>query len=270
MYKHFEGFRDLFECTWDGIRIAEFKAPKAGYEEELCLMLREEGFVAEVSNFGHGLQMWLQIVWFLARTDWQSIVILDEPDVYMHPQQQRRMIQLLRRRFKQCILSTHAPGILEDCHENEILCLHRKFARSSCEIDSSKYEQILEAVAEKPQNNSPNTKDAEIALEVVVYEYGSLRVTNHLGDCVINIPAKKCLAYEPLSDVQVDDEVESEDLGTKESVSIARLHQLHIVATSPDDVEIYIDGNVLDINEFVDGDSSHAEFYVNPVAILDE
>ena len=50
-------------------------------------MLREDG-CAEVADFGHGVQMWLQITWFLSRIDQNSIVVLDEPDAYLHPDQQ--------------------------------------------------------------------------------------------------------------------------------------------------------------------------------------
>jgi hypothetical protein len=45
-----------------------------------------EGYVfdgADGSQMGHGLQMWLQTMWFLARVGYAACAILDEPDVYM-------------------------------------------------------------------------------------------------------------------------------------------------------------------------------------------
>ena len=68
-YSAFEVFCDLFHQTWQRVRVSSFDNPKADHEDELSLLLSEDGFVAEAADFGHGMQMWLQIVWFLARTN---------------------------------------------------------------------------------------------------------------------------------------------------------------------------------------------------------
>ena len=258
MYDHFQDFSDLFQSTWDSIRVAEFDDPKAAYEDELFLMLREEGFVAEVSNFGHGLQMWLQIVWFLARTDSQSIVIMDEPDVYMHPQQQGRMIELLRGRFKQCILSTHAPGILDHCEEAEILRLHRKLELSSCELDSETYESLLLRTTEV-------SKDAPVAeciqdsveMKFVVYEYGSLRVTDSIGKELVNVVAKK----KPGENESSDDEEETpSDFGSKGTLLVGTNERLKFEVGHPDDVSIYFDGETIVLEDYLIAGEDVARF----------
>ena len=259
MHEHFEDFCDLFQRTWDSIRVAEFDAPEAKHEDELALMLREEGFVAEVSNFGHGLQMWLQIVWFLARTDSQSIVILDEPDVYMHPQQQRRMIELLRGRFQQCILSTHAPGILEQCQEAEILRLHRKLEMSSCELDSEAYESLLQRAADvsKAASIGEAAQDS-IEMKFVVYECGSLKVTDSTGKRLVNVVAKKkSNETEPSCD---DEKQEPEDFGFKDTLWVGANERLEFDVEHPDDVNIYLDGEVIVLEDFLVAGKDVAKF----------
>jgi len=262
MYDHFEDFSDLFQRTWDSIRVAEFNDSTAGYEDELFLMLREEGFVAEVSNFGHGLQMWLQIVWFLARTDSESIVILDEPDVYMHPQQQRRMIELLRGRFKQCILSTHAPGILDHCQESEILRLHRKLELSSCELDSETYDSLLRQATEASKAVSvAEANQDSVELKFVVYECGSLRVTDSNGKELVNVAAKKNPDQNESSfDDDDDAEVEPEDYGFKDALTVDAIERLEFEIEHPDDVSIYLDGEAIVLEDYMVAGEDVARF----------
>jgi predicted ATPase len=52
--------------------------------------------------------------------------MLDEPDVYMHPDLQRRLIRFLRARFPQTIITTHAVEMLAEVDPKEILVIDRK------------------------------------------------------------------------------------------------------------------------------------------------
>ncbi len=79
---------------------------------------------------GHGLQMWLQIVWFLARAPRNATVVLDEPDVYMHPDLQRRLLTLVRSRFSQLLIATHSLEIIADVDPRAILAVDRRFPES--------------------------------------------------------------------------------------------------------------------------------------------
>jgi predicted ATP-dependent endonuclease of OLD family len=70
---------------------------------------------------GHGLQMWLQTMWFLSRCDDNSTVILDEPDVYMHADLQRRLIRFIKGKYKQIIIATHSVEIMAEVEPENIL-----------------------------------------------------------------------------------------------------------------------------------------------------
>jgi hypothetical protein len=132
----YESFGRLVHESWPSISLDEFVSPDAIHGEELALFIREQGFVAEVSNFGHGLQMWLQIVWFLTRTNTENIVVLDEPDVYMHPSLQEKLVTLVSGKFSQCIISTHAPSIVAAVSNRSIVEVDRSKDRSECGIQS--------------------------------------------------------------------------------------------------------------------------------------
>jgi hypothetical protein len=129
--EHAATFASIAEETWPGLQIRELPNEDAPLGARLELHVRDEDFVGEVSLMGHGLQMWLQIVWFLARTPPDAVVVLDEPDVYMHPDLQRRLLSLVRTRFRQLLIATHSIEIIADVDPQTILSVDRRQAEST-------------------------------------------------------------------------------------------------------------------------------------------
>jgi len=126
----FPDFKSLAESTWPGLRVhdVEQKSTKGGIA--LSILVRDGNFVAEAGWMGHGLQMWLQTIWFVSRTPKIATVVLDEPDVYMHPDLQRKLFRLLRSRFCQCIVATHSVEIMAEADPSEILIVDKSQRRS--------------------------------------------------------------------------------------------------------------------------------------------
>jgi hypothetical protein len=126
----FADFKALAEETWNGLRIDPIQQAATKEGTLLSLPVRDGDFVAEVGWMGHGLQMWLQTIWFLSRTPADSTVVLDEPDVYMHPDLQRKLFRLARARFRQCIVATHSVEIMAETDPGNILIIDKKVRRS--------------------------------------------------------------------------------------------------------------------------------------------
>lgn len=125
-YKKFE---ELIDETWGGIKIqALYKADSMG--SAIILQLRDKDFVSEIFNMGHGVQMWLQTMWFITLAGDDSIVVLDEPDVYMHADLQRRLIRLLKNRYNQTVIATHSIEIMSEVQPENILIINRKRTES--------------------------------------------------------------------------------------------------------------------------------------------
>ena len=99
---------EMLVATWDGVKIEYFEQGKVGEGTPLALIIRNDDFAAEIGEMGHGLQMWVQIMWFLTLAKSADIVVLDEPDVYMHADLQRKLIRLLKGKYKQTIVATHS------------------------------------------------------------------------------------------------------------------------------------------------------------------
>lgn len=117
----FPTFREFAESTWDGLQI---KSVELSYSDEgqiIHFFVRVFDFEAEISWMGHGLQMWVQTMWFISQCSRNSIVILDEPDVYMHADLQRRLVRLVSPMFSQLIIATHSLEIIEEVSSDNII-----------------------------------------------------------------------------------------------------------------------------------------------------
>jgi len=241
-YDCFDAFRDLFQQTWERVRISSFDDPNSEYEEELSLLLSEDGFVAEACDFGHGLQMWLQIVWFLSRSKSNSIVVLDEPDVYMHPEQQSKMIDILRGRFHQCILSTHAPTIIDNCDNSELLRVHRSLPRSMRNVGQEVYEQEVAHVLAEERHKALQLHEADIVndirqvaptvemtIKVVLFDDAKLVAKNEDDELLFKVPS-------PGRGGQC----------TEEFLLPACNMNVHV--SCPEDAELYINGKIVDFD----------------------
>ena len=94
----------------------------------LSFIIRIDSFSAEIAWMGHGLQMWLQTMWFISQCPNNAIVVLDEPDVYMHADLQRKLLRLVNPMFSQLIVATHSLEIIEevtpDCIIPQCCTLH--------------------------------------------------------------------------------------------------------------------------------------------------
>lgn len=123
----FNHFKRVVAENWPGIKIGDL------YNEnnELYLQLKEGDFTAEISWMGDGIQLWIQAMWFLSRVDKNSIVILDEPDVYMHSELQKRLVKMLTNNYKQVILTTHSIKIMSLVNPQNILSIDRKKSNSN-------------------------------------------------------------------------------------------------------------------------------------------
>lgn len=142
--EYFDQFARLAAETWEHLQIRGLEG--GGREQDLCLFVRDGPFVAEVAWVGHGLQAWLQTIWFLARTDSKSTVILDEPDVYLHADLQRKLIRLLKRRFPQVIVATHSIEIMADVEPENILIIDKDARSSRFATSLPVVQQVIEKV----------------------------------------------------------------------------------------------------------------------------
>lgn len=110
----FPAFKELVESTWEELQVNPVELSFEDDGRILQFYVRVRAFEAELGWMGHGLQMWIQTMWFISQCPNNAIVVLDEPDVYMHADLQRRLVRLITPMFSQLIIATHSLEIIEE------------------------------------------------------------------------------------------------------------------------------------------------------------
>jgi hypothetical protein len=139
----YEEFKSVAEENWSGLQIRSLDVEGSAPDSRIYLQVRNEDFVGEVGLMGHGLQMWLQTIWFLSRARGSHTVIHDEPDVYMHPDLQRRLVRYLGTRFQQIVIATHSVEIMSEVQAENILIVNRRNRRSAFATDLEAVQRLL-------------------------------------------------------------------------------------------------------------------------------
>lgn len=144
LYKkeHYQIFQDLAQTTWPGLRITDLWYD-AG-ENKINLMVFDAGYAAEIGLMGSGLQMWLQVIWFISKCPTEGTIVLDEPDVYMHPDLQRKVLRVVQKRFHQIVIATHSVEIISDVEPYQIVTVDKKNRRMRYATDNKAVQRIVD------------------------------------------------------------------------------------------------------------------------------
>lgn len=132
------------EDAWPGIRVIELNDDRGLPGDPLSLLVRDGNFTGEVGWMGHGLQMWLQMMWYLTLAEGDTTVILDEPDVYMHPDLQRGLLRMLRGRHPQVIVATHSVEIISETRPAEIVMVDRNRPKSRFATSAQAVQRVVD------------------------------------------------------------------------------------------------------------------------------
>jgi len=120
----FESFADLVARTWPGMSIS---APEYSYATgELMMFCLEERMTREIYWVGFGFQIWCQLLTHLSRANESSIVVVDEPEVYLHPDVQRQLLGIIREIGADVLLATHSSEIIAEADPAEIVMADKR------------------------------------------------------------------------------------------------------------------------------------------------
>lgn len=125
--EEFQHLQEMISATWNRMKIEDvFKDAN----NNVFLNLRDGDYVTEIFFMGHGIQMWLQTLWFIVSSPKESIIVLDEPDVYMHADLQRKLVRMLKGNYAQIIIATHSVEIMSEVFPENILIINRDYSES--------------------------------------------------------------------------------------------------------------------------------------------
>ena len=139
---NFSEFRKRIESAWPGITIEEPEI-LADTPPTLRMFFKEGRYPREIQWSGYGFQIWLQIQTHLSRRTENSILVLDEPDIYLHPDLQHTLYHDLHQNFKQYVVATHATEIVNEANSNEIIVVDPKNSRGKRVTTDGQYSAML-------------------------------------------------------------------------------------------------------------------------------
>lgn len=130
--EEFEQYRQLVRRRAPEIELRSLDLRMAPGGMQLDLFYEDEGHRVpkEICWAGDGLQVWLQVLYQINRLRDVDVLILDEPDIYLHADLQRRLVQILEELDAQTILASHSPEVLGEAHTENVLWVDKSRRRA--------------------------------------------------------------------------------------------------------------------------------------------
>ena len=122
----FEKFRGLIKSTWPGMDIQPPEIDRSYEKPVLHMFCPEERYPREIFWAGFGFQVWCQMLTFIVRMKESSLLIIDEPDIYLHSDLQRQLLELLRQVPADILIATHSTEILTEVEPNDLLVINKR------------------------------------------------------------------------------------------------------------------------------------------------
>jgi AAA domain, putative AbiEii toxin, Type IV TA system len=163
----------------------------------LDLFYREVGSRTEKELFwaGDGIQVWLQLLLHLFRQEDVECVILDEPDLYLHADLQRRLVRLLDSLPSQTITATHSAEILAEAQPREIMWVDKSRRKAVSAPSEAALEGLSGAIGSQFNLRLAKALKAKVVLFVegqdmkvlrdVAKTVGATSVANEIGLAVV-------------------------------------------------------------------------------------
>ena len=118
----FEAFRQQVIDTWPGMDIYP---PETTPDRILSMFCLEDRITRELYWTGFGFQVWCQLLSHIFRSQNRSMLIIDEPDIYLHANPQRQLLSILKASGLDVFMATHSSEIIAEADANDILIIDK-------------------------------------------------------------------------------------------------------------------------------------------------
>lgn len=141
----FSEFSELIRKTWPGMEVSR-PARAGGFSDELVMVCEESGIPRELFWSGFGFQVWCQLLTHIVRSSSQTLLIVDEPEIYLHPEIQRQLLNILRRAGPDIVIATHSTEIMSEADPSEILLVDKTKKSAPRLRDIGEVQKALELI----------------------------------------------------------------------------------------------------------------------------
>ena len=120
----FSAFAELISKTWPGM---ELQPPErtALLTNSLQMFCKENRIPRELYWAGFGFQVWCQLITHLYSARNDALLIIDEPEIYLHPDVQRQLLSILRDLGPDILIATHSTEVMTEADPSEIILIDK-------------------------------------------------------------------------------------------------------------------------------------------------
>lgn len=141
----FEHFAMLIADTWPGMEVQPpERAPSA--PNQLLMFCLENRMTRELYWSGFGFQVWCQLLTHVIRSQNATLFIVDEPDIYLHPDAQRQLVSILRESESDVLIATHSAEIIGEADPAEIAVIDKQRRSAQRLRNVAGVQEILDAI----------------------------------------------------------------------------------------------------------------------------
>ena len=126
----FGSFRRRLQETWPGMDILKPEPVLSPKKTMLHMFCTEDRITREIGWIGFGFQVWCQMLTHLVTSQQSSIFLIDEPDIYLHSDLQRRLLALLADLGPDILLATHSTEIISEAEAEWIVLIDKTKSRA--------------------------------------------------------------------------------------------------------------------------------------------
>lgn len=138
----FDEFSALVRTTWPDMDIV--KPERLG--DVVGMFCLEKRISRELYWAGFGFQIWLQLLTHISRSANSNLIVVDEPEIYLHPDIQRQLLGILRDCGPDVLLATHSTEIMSEADPSEIVMIDKKKKRAERLKDAEGVQIALDSI----------------------------------------------------------------------------------------------------------------------------
>lgn len=164
--KDFNEVRKIVNSSWSDIELLKYDIDYSN--NKIDCYYKEKRFTREISWAGQGLQIWFQIITHLVRLRNTSILILDEPEINLHPEKQNDLIRIIKEYYDgSVIIATHSVELINNVDVSHIINVQKN--QKEPVIKSTENRKYLELVRTQIGSNFNLTASQFEPVDIVIF-----------------------------------------------------------------------------------------------------
>lgn len=117
--------KEIIKKSWKGIELLDLEVDSL--TNKIHCYYKENGVDREIGWSGQGLQVWFQAIVHIVRLRDSAILILDEPEINLHPEKQNDLVRILREYCSGSVLvATHSIELMNNVCVSHIINIQKK------------------------------------------------------------------------------------------------------------------------------------------------